>query len=460
MIKYLFALLLFFAAYCMEMSAQSTIFLDLDSAKVYALEHNRMLQNAGNAVDDAKYKIWETTAAGLPQASATVDYSYLFNYEIQFSFGDNTGVEFTDDQRALLDDGDMLILGALNNMFGSSEGVVLDHQSNAKLQVSQLIFSGSFIVGLQVSKLYKKVTEKNYEKTERDIKEQVSNSYYLCLVAEMSEDILHKSLDNLKKVQKNTEMLASVGMAEQLDADQFSVQVTSVENTLKITERNKELAYGLLRIQLGLETDEEIELTDSLEIFIGKINRETAYSNIFNLNNNLEYQILDNQLKIAEKQVSVEQMSYLPTVSGFYSYTKKIIAPGFDMTPPNVVGLNVSVPIFSSGMRKAKVSQAKVNLMNTQNNMEYMKQQLTLQEKQSRNNLINALEQYDNNKRNVEVSQRIYNNYQLKHEQGIVSSLDLIDVNSRYLSAQSDYINSILNLLQSYMELQKMLNNL
>ena len=119
------------------------------------------------------------------------------------------------------------------------------------------------------------------------------------------------------------------------------------------------------------------------------------------------------------------------------------------------IGLNASIPIFSSGLRKAKVSQAKINLLMINNTRELLDQQISLQERQARFNLNNLLEQYETQKRNVEISKEVFENMKLKFEQGIVSSLELTSANSNYMSAEGAFTNVLFQLLDAELTLRK-----
>jgi outer membrane protein TolC len=249
-------------------------------------------------------------------------------------------------------------------------------------------------------------------------------------------------------------------MAEITDVEQMAVQVTSLENAAKSAQRQIELAYNLLRLQLGVDAETGLTLTDDLDGILLRINFNATLTEQFNLMENVDYQIINTQEILSEKQIALEKMNYLPTVSGYYSRTEKILKPDFDMTPPNLVGLQMSIPIFSSGSRKSKLDQAKINYETTLNNKALLTDQLLIQEKQFRFNLRTGMEQYESQKENVEVSRRVYDNINLKYQQGLVSSLDLTTANNNYLQAESSYINALLQLLNAQLELDKLLNNL
>ncbi len=424
------SLLIFFfiVAGLPSMSAQEKqLSLSLKQAQQYALEYNKTLKNAGLAVDAAREFIWESVAMGLPQVDVTMDYSNFLGAEINFG------------------------------EFGT---IPFKPTSNLSLTVGQLVFSGSYIVGLQTARIYKDLSESGYVKTELDIKGQVISSYYTVLVAERTHEIIMQNLANIKDVHDKTAALYSVGMAEETDVDQMAVQVSYLENAAKSAERQIELAYNLLRLQLGASVDSELKLTDNLDNILLRINFDAAMGESLDLDKNVDYQVMNKQQLLSKKQVTLEQMGYLPTVTGFYSRTEKILKPEFDMTPPNLLGLQMNLPIFTSGSRKSKVDQARIEYKTTLNNKALLTDQLLIQEKQCRFNLRTGLEQYESQKENVEVSHRVYDNIALKYQQGLVSSLDLTTANNNYLKAESDYVGALLQLLNAKLELDKLMNNL
>jgi len=425
-------LLLFFFSGNSLVTGQEVLYLSLDSAQQYALEYNITLQNAGLAVDEADKMVWEMIASGLPQVDASLDYTNFLGYSIELRFDESMPPTEIESKPT----------------------------SNMNLMVNQLIFSGSYIVGLQTSRIYKTLSKKNYEKTTVDIKKQVIESYYNILVAERVHEIYSKNLENIRDAYKKTRAMYQAGILEITDVDQLSVQVNQLEDAVRSAERQTELAYNLLRLQLGLDTETGISLTESLDQILKRQNFDATLLHPFNLNENIDYQLIDFQEDISEKQVALEKMNYLPTITGFYNYTYKFLTTDFDMTPPNMIGLNMRVPIFSSGLRKAKLDQAKIQYETTQNNKALLEDQLLISEKQCRFNLSTALEQYESQKKNVEVSKRVYDNIALKYEQGMVSSLDLTTANNNYLQAENNYIRALMQLMQAQLELDKLLNKI
>ncbi len=451
--------------------------LDLQGAVDYAIDFNKSLQNSRLEVEKSRRSIWEAIAQGLPQVDGTLDYMSYFNYEMEFNFGGGEVPDFSaeDLQEAFnqtqavfpfytTNDVGLLAAntfyeGQLQDMVGPT-AIILSDQSTATLQVSQLVFSGQYIVGIQTAKLARKISEQSLTYSELNTKEMVINSYYLVLITEESLAIVEQNLLNLQETLAQTETMFRTGMAEQTDVDQIRITVNQLVNARNSLQRNVELNYNLLRFQLGLEANVELELTDHLEALFSSMQPENALAVPFAIENNVSYQMMQTQEEINKRLVDLEQWNYAPTIAGFYNYNKKILVSGFDMNPNHLVGLNMSVPIFSSGMRKARVDQAKIDYNIVQTNKLILEDQLKLQEKQFKYNLQSSLENYYTQQENVEVAQRVYDSYRRKFEQGMANSLDLTQANSNYLDAESNYLNSIMEVMNAKLQLDKLMNKL
>jgi outer membrane protein TolC len=409
--------------------ARAQLSLSLEEARQHAIRHNLTLANAGLAVDEAGARLREAIAQGLPQISATVDYNNFF--------------------------GSTASLGAFPGM-----EIEFNPTSNLSVSFGQLIFSGSYIVGVQTARLFREVTQTSREKTELDIRAQVTQAYVLVLVARESQQIVSANLDNLRDLQGKTRAMVDAGVAEEVDYDQLAVQVTMLEDAVRQAERQTELAMSMLRLQLGAPAEEPIHLTDDLEDVMRQSDFRGSLGSPFTLQQNPDFRLVSLQTGLAGKQVRLEQSAYLPTLSGFYNYTEKLLKPEFDITPNHVIGLNLSIPIFSSGVRQHKVRQARINLEVAENQKELVSHQLRIQEKQLRFNLSSALEQYESQQKNIEVARRVWENFQNKYNQGLVSSLDMITANNNFLQAQGSYVNAMMQLTEAQVALDALLGSL
>ncbi|MFH0756682.1 MAG: TolC family protein [Bacteroidota bacterium] len=451
--------------------------LDLQGAVDHAISYNKSLKNARMEVDRSRASVWETIAQGLPQVDGAVDYMTYFNYELSFSFGGTDPSDITPDMIADATSQTLalftnttqqdLINHTAGNYFDNTlQGmlppttILMSDQSTAKLQISQLIFSGQYISGIQAAKLARIISEQNLEFNELNIKESVINSYYLVLITQESLRILEQNVENLNETLEQTRTMFNTGMAEQTDVDQIRITVNQLENSRNALARNLELSYNMLRFQLGVEPTVDLELSDQLESLFFSMEPESALAAAFNIEDNVTYQLMKSQEAINEKLMAIEQWNYAPTLAGFYNYNAKLLTPGFDMTPNHLAGLSLAVPIFSSGMRKARVDQARIDYDVAQNNRVIMEDQLYLQEKQFRYNLQNSLENHFTQKENVAVAQRVYDSYRHKFDQGMATSLDLTQANGNYLEAEANYMTSLLEVMNAKLALDKLMNKL
>ncbi len=397
--------------------------LSLDAAKQYAYDYNRTLKKSGLSVAEAKSAKWEAIAAGLPHVSASYSYQNPMDYEINF--------------------------GVAN--------ITMSETQTAELQVSQLLFSGSYWVGIQLADIAKKMSVISLKKTELDISKEVTSSYQSILVAKEIQKILEANYENVKGLLDKTEQMVAVGATEKTNADQLKVQVASTENAIKENERQLEVATNLFRFQLGLGSEDEIVFSDSLAFFVDESQVSGLLLEQLVLNNNYDMMLVNQNHNLAKKQVNMARSKALPTISAYYNYTEKIATSGLDMTPPHVVGISASLPLFTSFETTSSIKQAKYQLKSSELTKQDTKEQLLLTEKQLRFNLKNAFESYKIQKENIEVATSVFKDYSLKYEQGVASGLELTTANNNFLTAQSNYVSSIMNLLNAENELKNLL---
>lgn len=401
--------------------------LSLEEAIRFAVEHNKELQSSKLNIDLQKQKVRESISQGLPQINGTIDYSTNFNHKMEF---------------------------------GEMMNITMKDQSNARLSWQQLIFSGQWILGIQTSKIAKRMTEQQVDISEKDIVENVCNSYYTILSTERMVDIIRENLENLNTIYKHTDNMFKVGAVEETDVDQLRITVNQLKNTLLSTERTLELCYNLFRIQLGLEAGTPISLSDNLELFLNEAALNHLSHQTFDVSENPEFQLMETQTELNKKLLGLEKWTYAPTITGSYSYTHKLLKPELDMSANHMAGLTMSIPLFSGMQRKSKVEQAKITLEQTHLNKSLMEDQLNLQNEQLQFELRNALENFNLQKENIDVAGRVLASYQRKYELGALSSMDLTQANNNYLQAENNYTSSVLTLLQAKLNLQRLYNQL
>lgn len=421
---------------------KSELKLSLKEAQEYAIQHNKMVISAHMDVEASKIALWETISNGLPQLSATG------------SFTDNLKLMTT------------LLPGEFfGKPAGTKEPITFGSQYNTggSVQASLLLFNAPFYIGIETTKLVQKLSEKSLYKSELDTKESVCSAYFLILVSEKSLQILDGNIANLNETLKSTRAMFSAGMAESTDVDQMVSNVTMVENTRSSMLRTIELNYNLLRFQLGLTSDTQIILSETLESLTSEINIDALLSQQFDHKQNVNYMLIEGQEQMSFLALKTQKASVLPTLSGFYSYGINGMGDkvsGQQWFRNSMTGLQLSIPIFASGQRYSQIKKAQINLEKARTTKDMVSEQLLLQEKQIRYDLVNANLQYKSQKENVDVSRRVYASMENKFRQGMASSLDLTQANSLYLQAENNYISALMNLLQTKLALDKLLNNI
>ncbi|MBN1119353.1 MAG: TolC family protein [Bacteroidales bacterium] len=466
--------ILTFSFFALDAQDGDMIF-SLKEAQEYALQNNKTLINANKDLLIADEQIKEAVGNGLPQVSGSVDYMTNFNYEFEFNLSGSSSIDagliaqamqqtmtnypnWTADD--ILDYQASQAFEAMMQDLVPPATITMEDQASANLQISQLLFSGQYWMGIQMAKLGKKIAEKSVSSTELDVRENVANSYFLALVTEKMVQILEGNKNNLEEIMKHTSDMYRLGMAEETDVDQLKVQLSLLENSKQAMERNLKLNYNMFRFFMGMKSDTEFKLKDNLDSFIAAINANELLGTNMSIENNPTYQILEVQEEIGQKTVDLQKWSYAPTLAGYYSYKEKLMTTAFDLSPKNAAGLSLSVPIFAGGTKKAQLSKAKIELDKINRNKELVKEQLLMQEDQLTFDLKSAYENYKTQKENVDVAKRLNDKLKQKYTQGLVSSLDLTQANSNYLQAESNFVSATLNLLQAKLKLDKLYNKL
>ncbi len=443
--KILNCLLLFFITggllSAQTQSQGSELRLSLKEAQDYAIQNNKTVIAARQDIAASRVAIWETISSALPAVDASG------------SFTDNLKLMTT------------LLPGDFFGKPGEKVPVTFGSQFNSggSVQASMLLFNAPLYVGIETTKLANKLSEKSLVKSEQDTRESVSTAYFLIIVSEESMRILDANMANLQETLKSTRSMFAAGMAEGTDVDQMVSNVTMLENSRSSMQRTIELNYNLLRFQLGVTPETNIIITETLESLTDMINVDALMLQEFDHRQNVNYQLIEGQEQMSALNLKTQKASVLPTLSGFYTYGTNGMGDKISELqwfPNSMTGLQISVPIFASGQRYSKIKKAQINLDKARTTKEMVTEQLLLQEKQLRYSLVNANQQYISQKDNVEVSKRVYASMENKYRQGMASSLDLTQANQLYLQSENNYVSALLNLLQTKIALDKLLNNI
>lgn len=404
--------------------------LSLQDAQNYAATQNRSLKNASLAVQEAYAQRWQTIAAMLPQVDGSYSYSNYLGYSATMATAMG---EFKID---------MPNVGAL----GLTASVGLNGQG---------------IVGVVLNNLAIDMKKIALEKSESELRGSVMSSYVSVLALQSISNLLDSSLLNIQELEAITQNAVNAGAAEQTSADQIRVRVNTLKNSINSQKRNIELATNSLKVLLDVPVETELVLTENLDAILSPERVLNLLGENFNIENNLNYQLLQKQTELAKANVHMAGWAYGPTISLGYNYTNQTYygEGGMRMTPPNTVQVSVRMPLWSSGKRAAGVIEKKIAYEEAKNTLSETTDNLAIQYSQLCFNLTNAYETYTNEKENIEVSQRVFASATNKYKYGASSNMELTNASNDLISAQSAYVQAILSLVNAQVELEKFLNN-
>jgi outer membrane protein len=451
-LKYL--LMFIFLGSIIEGSAQvknETLKFSISEAQAFALENNRTIQSSKIDIQSADKKVWENLAAGLPQMNLTANYLHQFKIP-QLSFGPYLDLNSLSDGNVTKSD--------LLNAYKESPPISLGVRNNTTIDftVSQLIFSGSYIVGLQATKVLKQVIEKNLVKTEDQTKESVAGTYYLVLVLGENVRLLNESLKSVNQTYEELVKMNEQGLNEESDVDQIKINKSNIQTLITSLESQKEISLKLLKYQLGLEFDQPIELTDSLPGIIKQGNIQYLSTTDFNVTNSIDYQLVSTQEKVSGLMLKLEQSKYLPTISAFYRHEEQTNKPSFNFAVKDVIGASFSLPIFTAGSRNARISQAKFDLQKSRLAKANAQQGLVMEYETARSNYQTAFSNFNTNRESMELSRKVYDKTVIKYKEGVSSSFELTQNQNQFLTSESNYYNSVLSLLNAKAKLDRILS--
>ena len=413
-----------------------TLVVSFNGALQYATENAYMSKSAGYDVEAAKRQVWEYMSIGFPQ--------------VNMSGGLNDNLSIQENYITMEDEqGNQQIIKV---KFGSQ------YSWNVGGQVDQLIFDGSYILGVKASKIFVEMARRKKEKTEIDVRENVAKAYLVALVAKKNLAVFKDNLKVNQQTLKETEALYKNGFREELDVDQIRLMVNNSKNLVLEAERQMLVAKAVLKFAMGVKIDAPIKLDDDLDNLIVPVLSETVDMNSFNVGNIVDYNISKTQEEIQEIKVKNERAQYYPKLNAFYNYTHYEFGDKFsamNTSAGQVLGLSLTMPIFTTGRRNAIVQKEKMNLLKAQNERIMTEENLRRQFLVESTNLLNAREKYQNDKLAVDIAGRVYDKTRIKFKNGLSSSTELSQNEGQYIQSQISFIQATLNVLDNFIQYRK-----
>lgn len=431
-----------FVFFVVQVYAQEskTLSFSLDQALVFALENNRNMIMAGKDIQAAKEKKWETTTMGLPQINAGID--YMNNIQIQ---------------RSLIP----------AEIFGGPPGTFSEvafgttHSVNARASLQQLIFDGSYLVGLESAKVYLDIFDKAKRKTEVEIKSSIIMSYCNVLLIDENIKILEKNIISLEKTLFETQQYFKNGLIEEENVEQLTITLSTLKNTLNNSKNQRKIALDMLKIVLGTELKNKLELTDNLDSITQK-NYELV-NPTFDFNNNIDFLMGKSNEEQKRLLHKLEKSKYLPSLAANLNFGYNAFGNEFTFFNSSQrwlnysnVGVSLNVPIFSSFGRKSKVQQAKIEYEKSKIQLTELEENLKLQFQSALSNYQFSIEELNNTKNNLKLAERIENKQKIKFKEGLSTSFEFTEAQRQLYQAQQNVLQSMIQVINNKTKLDKL----
>jgi outer membrane protein TolC len=438
-------ILLFIVFTSYGFSQGETRSLSIDDAVEYGIENNRRLMNAEREIKMAYKERWKTIAIGLP--NVTLDLNYLNYLELSTSlipaefFGGQKG-EFSEIQ------------------FGTEQSAI------GSVRMEQLLFDGSWLVGLEYSKIYLSASENFYEKTLLEVRESIVKLYSLVSILNEGIILLENNLENFRKDLFEVTELYINGFEEVENVEQIKITLAQAELSLLQAKKTKDNQLNLLKLVLGININDKIVLSTSIEDFIAE---NIIFSNSFkdfNTSKNIDVKISQNIFDTKRIEYKLEKSKQLPKVSGFLSGTYTGYNNEFDFTNKSqnwfgssVLGVNLEIPIFNAFKLNVSSQKAKIAMNQALTNLEEQQEKTQVEVQQKLNDYQLAIQALNVSERNMNLSISIEEKNSIKFFEGIVSSFELRQAQLQLLDSQQKYLNSVLELISIKTELETLYNN-
>lgn len=413
-------------------SVPAVLSLSLKEAQNYAVKQNRTLRNASLAVQEAYAQRWQTIAAMLPSVDGSIGKNVMYDDDFK--------------EKMILFPGMQQPMSMSPWIYGVTAAVGINGQG---------------VVGALLNNVAIKMKKISLEKSENELRGSVMSAYVSVLALQSITGLLDSSLVNIQGLEEMTQNAVNVGAAEQTSADQIRVRVNTLKNNINAQKRNVELATNSLKVLLDVPAETELILTDKMDEVLSPERVLELLSQDFILENNLNYQLLQQQVELAKRNVHMAGWAYGPTVSLAYQYNYRDYGSeaGFEMmNSPHTIAFTVKMPLWSSGKRAAGVVEKKIALEEAKNTLSETTDNLEIQYRQLCFDLTNAYETYLNEKDNIGVTQRVFNSATEKFKWGAASNLELTNASNDLINAQSTYVQAMLSLINAQSELEEFLN--
>lgn len=425
--------------------AQNNAQFTLNEAKDYALNNNYSVKNAYLDVEIARKQSLEATSQGLPQVSINGTFSNFINLPVQ-----------------------VVSANFINPNAPAGETISFragtDYTTTGALQASQLLFNGSYIVGLQVAKFFINYSETAVKLSQEDVLFNVIQAYQIAAVGKENLQFVDSMVIVTQKLVDEQKNYLELGLLDQETLDQLEYSVLTARNAQTSAKIQYNNALSLLKLTMGYPIGDELEILEGTADLLTKQSLKESING--GIQNNLSLDLMQKQKVLSEYNLKNYKFSQYPTLSASFSHAYNAYRNEFNFFankpwyPQTMWGLNLSIPIISGGQKYAQIQQAKIKVMKDDNNIKQLEQSLLMQEVQFQNNLLGAEQILELQEKNIELASKIYTNSIVKRDIGKVNSLEVTQKYNQLITAQTQYVGSLIEVFKAKLDIDKLYNQL
>ncbi|MGM0580569.1 MAG: TolC family protein [Bacteroidota bacterium] len=420
--------------------------MSLEECVIYALENNRNLKSTRLEEAIAETQVSETRSMGLPQVKFQSGVNY--NYEVQKAFLPET---FVNPQ------------GDPENSVAAPFGV--EYDANANFSVSQLLFDGSYFVGLQAAKTLRELRQKESNQSEVETVEAITKAYYLVLISKERLELVDANKEQLERVLNETEALYENGFAEKIDVDRIRVNLNNITTENNKAKRGFEVSKDMLKFQMGMPLNTTLDLSGSIESLTLDEGEYLNKEETFDYRERPEFSILQTNQDLANLDLRNNKATLLPKLYANLSYgwntgtnrTEELFDFSDRWLSFGAVGLSLNWDLFTGLNRSSKMKKNRIQIEQIEIQKDQLKSSIDMEIKQAKNDLASARENLDVQEQNMKLAQSVYEQVETKYKNGMASSRELLDAETSKKEAETNYYGSLYDAVIAKIELEKAL---
>lgn len=437
----------------------------LEEAVQYALKESQNIKLSQADIGIANAQIKEYKAQGIPQINGSANYNYFLAIPTQIlpDFlgpavdGRLLSYDLIDPSQVTPPSG-----AGLPAQFGTRNIVTVGAEA------SFMLFDAAFFSGLKAVSKAKDLAQKEFEQTEFEIRQNITQAYMLVAYTQKNKTFIDKNLNNIRETRRETQALLNNGFVEQLDLDRLDLSYQNLEIEQEKLDRMLQVAVNLLKFQMDYPLEEEILLTDDLDDLEEKfqLTSEEIGTNTYQYNNRPEYNTIEAGRLLNQLQIENIRSGYYPALRGVASYSAQLFrndlfnADEGGWFPNSFVGASLSIPIYDGSRRKAQIQQAKLELEKVNVQKRIFERSMDLEVANARENLRNAQSTLTSREKTLSLAERIFETTKIKYQEGVGGTVEMSQAERELYNAQSAYTEGIYDVLNARFDLKKALGNL